>query len=739
MDELNLHRYMDGRLDERERRGVEEALRHDPAARRTLDALREESRLIAGALENQSELSRRLSDKVIAQLHIEERSRVSLLRTRRLFRRAASAAAIAAALVLCFFLVKPRASAGSIVSGSNATVTVHGEKHDAQKGTRLYEGDELATGRGQFVRLELADGSRLDLDENSRLSIERSGSQPQVRLILGRVEVTAAANSEALRVEALELHSEIAPGTQAEIWLPEAAQAQWPSMFYALDHFSNTENSAREVKLDQALAKPELALLTVFKGVARISLSKNSELAPVLEGVRAAVSNSEITRRRVKLSGSRVLELRDAGSLSARDPGNAKALDWVRIGLLSNPEFENMGRKLGLLNNAPSLEQTPARIGEALRQLDGSLRDPSHVQRAEAIAAAQQALRLACEALPKEDTRRGYGLMLEGLAHFEEGRARFMLRNAAGSDARTSFEAARVAFDGALEFGRKPGDTSAEWQAAFAGGATPQLQDLPPQAQASLVAEFKRAAALYWKARASHNEPELARDIDEASAAFLKLHEGLGRSVESLAALLGQALSDELHADDASRSKALDALQILAAKPLTGSEPQARRSFEGVRQSAMLELVRINAQSRDGREGRDGREARKTLDAARDFTLLYPLESRSPAAEAVKLELKSGLENLAAAALKEKRFDHAAEACDALLLALDENDGIHEDSATSEVRHLGVHLDLLEALIGAQDWPRARRELDALDGRMPEELKARFETLRKGVYAGMKK
>ena len=48
MDELNLHRYMDGRLDERERRSVDEALRQDPAARRTLDALREEARLIAG-------------------------------------------------------------------------------------------------------------------------------------------------------------------------------------------------------------------------------------------------------------------------------------------------------------------------------------------------------------------------------------------------------------------------------------------------------------------------------------------------------------------------------------------------------------------------------------------------------------------------------------------------------------------------------------------------------------------
>ena len=89
---FQLHQYMEGRLDPTQRQVVEELLRASASARRTLDALREEQKLIREALEVRAEPSRRLSDQVLFTPHAEERARASAARNRKLRRQFVGAA-----------------------------------------------------------------------------------------------------------------------------------------------------------------------------------------------------------------------------------------------------------------------------------------------------------------------------------------------------------------------------------------------------------------------------------------------------------------------------------------------------------------------------------------------------------------------------------------------------------------------------------------------------------------------
>ena len=231
MDELELHRYMDGRLDESQRAAVEQALRSDPAARRTLDALREESRLLASALEFQVEPSHRISDKVIAQLHLEERSRVAAARTRRMFSHLWKGAAIAAALAICFLLVKPKDEAGSLLSGTAASIVTRSEKREVKRGQRIYDNDVIETAKGQFVRFGLAGGSFIDIDENSTLSMEKSGALPIVRLTRGRIGVSVADGQRGVQIELPQGVVTVQDGSKADVWLAEAVSVKWPVLF----------------------------------------------------------------------------------------------------------------------------------------------------------------------------------------------------------------------------------------------------------------------------------------------------------------------------------------------------------------------------------------------------------------------------------------------------------------------------------------------------------------------------
>ena len=222
-----------------------------------------------------------------------------------------------------------------------------------------------------------------------------------------------------------------------------------------------------------------------------------------------------------------------------------------------------------------------------------------------------------------------------------------------------------------------------------------------------------------------------------AAEVFAQLHDDLGHTVEGLAALLGEALCEISAGDAPSRRKALDALHVIVSKPLaTGTDGAARQAFEGTRQAALTELVKLCA---------CGPEAQKTLDAAHDFELLYPLEANAPRSKEVA-RVASGkvLERRrrSGGAQREKRYDNAVEACETQLIALDEADE-HWTGAgqldTANVRHIGVQLDLLDALVGAKEWQRADGLASQLGVSLPAELRTRFEALQGLINAGKKK
>jgi hypothetical protein len=200
IDELLLQRYLDGRLDADARADVDELLKKSAAARRTLNAMREEENLIRQALESRIEPSRRIADKVLVALHNEERFRLNALRNRRLRRQVVGVMATAATILLCLWLVKPRDAAGTAVSGTLATViTPDGSARPMNRNTPVYEGDIIVTRQAQFVRLKLANGVRLDIDEHSRVELER-GEGTNVRIDSGRMGVDTTAASEDVQV-----------------------------------------------------------------------------------------------------------------------------------------------------------------------------------------------------------------------------------------------------------------------------------------------------------------------------------------------------------------------------------------------------------------------------------------------------------------------------------------------------------------------------------------------------------
>src|ERR1041384_2230388 len=144
MDELLLHRYLEGPLSDAERRAAEELLRSDPAARRRLDAMREEEHLISDALSTLSEPSRRLGDRVIASLHSEERSRIHILRMKAFRRKATAVLAFAACLVIGVFLVRPRPEVGTAISSTGATlITSAGQQRPLTMNMKIYAGDRI--------------------------------------------------------------------------------------------------------------------------------------------------------------------------------------------------------------------------------------------------------------------------------------------------------------------------------------------------------------------------------------------------------------------------------------------------------------------------------------------------------------------------------------------------------------------------------------------------------------------
>ncbi|MFH0939392.1 MAG: hypothetical protein V1899_08945 [Planctomycetota bacterium] len=731
-DELLLHRYLDGRLGEKEQTFVNNWLNSSAAARRTLAALREEDQLLREALESRIEPSKRFSDKALATLHNEERVRLHVVRGRRLRRQVLAVMSVAAAIILCLYLVKPREPVGLAVSGTGATVqTPVGEVHAFSKNSPLYEGDLLITTQSQFVRLRLSNGAILDVDEQSRISPEK-GLIPTLRMDTGRVGINAANSKQDVLIHLPQGMVRVLAGALVDLWLPQPSGALSPELFDAQKARTmqttrtNTSSTPATMELSAvaqaslpAVAQASLpavaqasspAVITVIKGMAFVATEKYPEGFSVADGVRSVFTPQSRIVRPINLAGSRVLELRSDASWHALD--NLNPANRILLGLLDAPDFMDLGWRLGLTRKGPAIEQ-------ALKALqEGMLTGDVH-QRTQKLATGQVALRAAYETLHQEDEVRRIGRMLEGLAHIERGLALASASALTGANsAHVAFSAASVAFDEAQQpltaSVRSPLEkVKLIWPGMLKNdNYTRTLAELSPLAQSELLAAFYHSVAAYWLARTA---TETAPDTEKAMAAaveFTALSNDLGCSVEALAAQLGESFAWRLAGKP---EKAIAALQHLLATSLAGSTPASRHCAEGIRQAALFALVKLYISTGN---------LRKAEDVGDDFWLLYPLEMTSPIAREIQRALEGDRLITAEQALRQKNYQVAVELFDELLI----------QSPRNELK-IEMRLNLIRALIELKNGVRVRSELEKLATTLPAERRAEFDRLAKEVKA----
>lgn len=667
IDELQLIRYLDGRLEGAQKQAVEDLLRTNAAVRRRFDALREEETLLREALETLSEPSKRLSDKVVATLHTEERSRIQAIRNKRLRRNLVWGMSVAASFVLCVWLMKPRDSMGSAVAGTGGTVVLpSGERRPLGKNSSFYERDQIITAAGQFLRLRLSSEAQIDLDERSRLTVERSKPEAAFRLDAGRMGVLAAQQQDVL------LHLpqgtvRVAAGSVVDVWLPVASRAEWPGWLMTAPSGTAPAN---------ADAAP--AVLTVISGYVHVVFEAMPEGVSASLGNRIVFTRKNHTSRAIDLSGSRVVETRRGNSWHAAEGGGPQ--DRALVGLFETTDFKDLGARLGMAKN------TPAPVAEALAQLHYGMHAAA---RAENLAAGQQALRAAYEPLASDDERRDFGRMLEGLAHLERGRALMAAKNSDTVAARAAFDAARVAFEEALRPDSGAAESKPDWARQIAAGSSVTLRELSPAAQSALLASFNHAVAQVWLAG---TDAESKERMAEAAKEFEALRNDLSKSVEGMAARLAHGLV--LQAGGRS-DKAIEACAEVLAVPMAGWSDATRRYGDGLKQAALLAMARLYRQAR---------QIEKLHATARDFGILYPLEENSPAALELQRELNAGLREAGDRDAAAGRYESAVEYYAEWIRA---NPAATPDAAA-------VHIQALKAAIAARNGAYARAEVDTL-------------------------
>jgi hypothetical protein len=618
VDELQLQRYLDGRLSVRERVIVEDMLKTNAAARRTLSALREEDRLLRDAFEARIEPAKRAGDRVLLTLNNEERFRLNALRSRQLRRQVFAALASAACLFLAVWLIKPRDAAGTALSGTPATlITPSEEKRPITRSARIYEGDQIVTAQGQFLRVQLAGGALLDIDENSRVRLEKD-AVPALRLDAGRIGLDCRSARQGMVVNLPQGAARAAAGSHTDLWLPPArAAVNWPDLLAPLPFPAQNADAPQ----------PATAVVTVMSGSVSMAGGAFADGLQLSDGQRVIFTAEARRTDLVNFSASQVFDTRTEKSWHASE-GNGPR-DYVRIGLLDRPDFVELGVALKLTRK----ELAP--LNDALKLLQEGMLTPDAALRAGKLASGQQALRIALEPLGAADESRHLGRMLEGMAHFERGQALLLQEKPDRPAASIAFAAAAAAFDEARQPVAIPGVVTPKhdklaWVGQLtAGDLTRTLADLVPFDHSALRAAYYHAIADYWRVQTSPvNEGDAV--ILAVSQEFASLRPKLGRSTEALCARLGEALCCTFAGN---RAKAVDLLQQLLAVSLDGASNASRADGEGLKQAALVELVRLHVQDK---------ELKKARLAARDFAILYPLQSNSPAAREIQRLLESG-------------------------------------------------------------------------------------------------
>lgn len=712
VDELQLHRYLEGHLSDKERESVDEILRTQPAARRMLDALREEEKLLRDCMDVRVESSARLSDKVIATLHAEERFRLNAMRNRRLRRQIIGVVSMAACLFLIFWLAKPREAAGTAVSGSSATlVTPSGEHRVLAKNVRIYDGDQLSATDGQFIRLRLSNSAVVDIDEHSKLTLEkpnyeRNDNAQVLNLESGRIGIDASGRQDVL-VQLPQGTVRVLSGARVDIWLPEFGGAKWPEIIEPAPGISTENVSAN---------RDRSAVLTVFSGTALVGNEALPSGASVSGGYRAIFTPQSKVVRKIDLNGSIVLDTRSSAGWHGVD---AMAPGLNLVGLLDTPDFIEMGRRFHMTENAPA-------VAEALKQMQDAIQIAPAAERADKLALGQEALRSAYEPFKSADERRRFGRTLEGIAHLQRGRALLNKTNAwseHGSEERQSayvaFKAACVAFEESLDpsfTGELPATDKPKvniWAHGLSNNGA-ILTDLSPAEQSSLLACYMHAVALDWQAAVEpklqptkHAGEEVAL---QAAREFADMRVDLGRSVESLSARYAEGLALKRGRQPA---KAIDAFREVLSVPLAGCTANARQAADGIKQAAALALVQIHLATGKAED------AQKDAD---EFWLLYPLENRNtnPAAQEIERALDGNLLKDADAAMKSNQYEAAVELYDELFEK--------SASATSKTT-IPARLQRLKALIALKNGPRARREAAEMAANVPSQHQAEYKAL----------
>jgi ferric-dicitrate binding protein FerR (iron transport regulator) len=622
LSEDTLQRLIDGRLSETETTQVQDRLKSDATSRRLLDALREEDTLLKDALEPLSEPSVRIGDKVMSVLYAEHRQRVALERARWFRNRVAAAVSIAAVFMFAVWVMQPRPSMGLYVSGTTASVVrADGQTAILSKDTLLYEGDSISTSQGQFVRLRLADGSRVDLDESSRLKFDLRDKKKVMSLEAGRVGIRLGSQLSQFTVQTPSGQVRAESGASFDLWLPQPCQAQLPL-------WTGPWQAEAPALAAPAPSSASFSCLSVLSGSVTVTNAAQPQGSAIYAGRRMFFGSNLPASDGVLAKQRSGLDTREGWS----EAGGTGPQDRGLLGL-STFNWADLGKRLNLADlNTASKAGVDTKMNEAIRLLAEAQNFTNPAERAARLAQGQAALRSATTEYQLNDERRLTARTLEGLTHYQRGRLLLTVNdNAARLLAREAFRDASVAFYEALN-GVDGQDIKLLDRTAPRIAVGLPFSEYTTGDQAYILASFYQPwAILNYQAMTKEFpvEGKISRLESESPVqAFDKAANLLGRTVESWACRHGAALADR---EAGHLQESIARWQELTTASLAGASAEARRSGEGLRQAAYLELVNAyqTAQELDRVE--------KTVD---EFFLRYPTlqagTETSPVAEQLK-------------------------------------------------------------------------------------------------------